>query len=445
MLRALADAGYEKPTPIQQKAIPPILAGRDLLGCAQTGTGKTAAFALPILHHLTRQPAPKGRRPTRCLVLAPTRELAAQIEESFRDYGRHTDIRQTVIFGGVGQRPQEQALRQGVDVVVATPGRLMDLMDQGHVKLDQVEIFVLDEADRMLDMGFLPAIRKITSWLPDKKQTLLLSATVPAPIRALAGKLLHDPVEVAVAATSSAAETVEQSVYFVDKDNKRALLEHLINEHDVYRALVFTRTKHGADRVAKTLVRADIGAEAIHGNKSQNARIRALGNFKSGKTRVLVASDIAARGLDIDDVTHVINFDLPNEPETYVHRIGRTGRAGATGEAFSLCDGTERAYLRDIEKLTKTRVPVVHEHPYPAQESEAEAIANAKAKKAAQPPRPPRPGRGRPQPARAKQAVGGRPAAGNGARGSRSSGDGGATSDGPPRRRRRRRSPRSAE
>jgi ATP-dependent RNA helicase RhlE len=366
LLRALRDEGYTSPTPIQVRAIPPALAGQDLLGCAQTGTGKTAAFALPIIQRLSAHLGQAHPRPIRCLVLTPTRELAAQIHESFRAYGRHVRVSHTVIFGGVGQHPQVQALRRGVDVLVATPGRLLDLMNQGHVRLSSVEIFVLDEADRMLDMGFINDIRKIVRELPQKRQTLFFSATMPREIQSLADGLLHEPVRVEVAAVSSAAETVTQSLYFVAKPNKPALLKHLLNDRSISRVLVFTRTKHGADKVCRHLEQSGIKAEAIHGNKSQNARIRALENFRRGATRVLVASDLAARGLDIDSITHVVNFDLPNEPETYVHRIGRTGRAGASGIAISFCDSEERAFLRDIERMLRKPVPVVAEHPYSA-------------------------------------------------------------------------------
>jgi len=368
LLRALKDEGYVTATPIQEKAIPPALLGRDLLGVAQTGTGKTAAFALPILQRLAAKAPPTGvRRPIRCLVLTPTRELATQVGDSFKAYGRHLKLTTTVIFGGVGQRPQEDALRRGVDIVVACPGRLLDLRQQGYVKLDQVECFVLDEADRMLDMGFIQPIRQIVADIPRQRQTLFFSATMPKEIRLLADSLLKDPVEVAVAPVSSTADTVSQLLYFVAKSDKQGLLEHLLkNTPAISRALVFSRTKHGADRVVRNLEGAGIRAEAIHGNKSQNARTRALENFRKGTSRILVASDIAARGLDIDEITHVINYDLPNEPETYVHRIGRTGRAGASGAAISFCDGEERAFLRDIERIIRKPVPVVADHPYAA-------------------------------------------------------------------------------
>jgi ATP-dependent RNA helicase RhlE len=364
LLRALEREGYTRPTPIQEKAIGPVLAGRDLLGCAQTGTGKTAAFALPILQRLAdHKPQGTGRRPIRALVLTPTRELATQVAESFRNYGHHLQLSVTEIFGGVSERPQVDSLRRGTDIVVACPGRLLDLMGQGHVRLNGVEVLILDEADRMLDMGFIVPIRRIVQQVPSKRQTLLFSATMPREIIDLARSLLANPVEVSVAPEKVTAELIDQSVFHVAKANKMALLQHLLLDGGVTRALVFTRTKHGADRVAKALGKARVPAEAIHGNKSQNARNRALANFKAGDTRVLVASDIAARGLDIDAVSHVINYDLPNEPETYVHRIGRTGRAGAAGQAFSFCDRDERDYLRSIERLMGLKVGVA-EHPY---------------------------------------------------------------------------------
>ncbi len=360
LLRAVLAEGYTTPTPIQVKAIPHVLEGRDVLGCAQTGTGKTAAFALPILHRLG-QARPQDHRqiPTiRVLILAPTRELAAQIGESFHTYGRNTPLRHTVIFGGVSQYHQARALRDGIDILVATPGRLLDLMRQGLVDLRHVEVLVLDEADRMLDMGFIRDIRKIVAKVPTQRQTLLFSATMPAEIRELANAILRRPVSVQVAAASIAADTVEQSVYFVEKTSKPAMLEYFLNNNAITRALVFTRTKHGADRVARHLSRAGICAEAIHGNKSQNARERAMRRFKSSAPPVLVATDIAARGLDIDEISHVINYDLPNEPETYVHRIGRTGRAGASGLAVSFCGSDERPYLRDIERLIRKPIPL---------------------------------------------------------------------------------------
>jgi ATP-dependent RNA helicase RhlE len=369
ILRALEAEGYSTPTPIQAKAIPPVMEGRDVLGSAQTGTGKTAAFALPILHRLSQKPRPAttGSRKPRVLVLSPTRELSAQIDESFRTYGRHLQLRSTVVFGGVSQYRQEQALRQGVDVVVATPGRLLDLVQQNICDLRHIEVFVLDEADQMLDMGFIHDIRKIVTRLPAQRQNLLFSATMPNEIRELAHTILKNPATVQVAPVSRTADRVEQSVYFVEKRNKASLLVHYLNEKATSRVLVFSRTKHGADKIARFLERSGIKAAAIHGNKNQNARNRALAAFKSNAPPVLVATDIAARGLDIDEVSHVVNFDVPNVPETYVHRIGRTARAGASGVAVSFCDGEERAYLRDIEQLTRQKIPVSTDHPeYPA-------------------------------------------------------------------------------
>lgn len=360
LLRAVKAEGYTDPTPIQKQAIPSVLARKDLIGCAQTGTGKTAAFALPILQHLGSH----KKHGIRALVLTPTRELAAQIGDSFAAYGRYTNLRHAVIYGGVGQNPQIQAVRKGLDILVATPGRLLDLMNQGVVRLDNIQIFVLDEADRMLDMGFIHDVRRVIGKLPRKRQTLLFSATMPEAIQQLAQDILIDPVYVEVTPQATTVETIDQSVYFVDKKSKRALLEHLLDDHAIRRVLVFTRTKHGANRLAQQLERARIQAEAIHGNKSQTARERALANFKSGRTRVLVATDIAARGIDVDDVTHVINYDMPNEPETYVHRIGRTARAGASGIAYSFCDNDEYKLLRDIEKLIRLDVRVETEHPY---------------------------------------------------------------------------------
>lgn len=363
--RALSNEGYTTPTPIQQQAIPVLLQRRDLLGCAQTGTGKTAAFAIPILQLLHQDELyKKGPAGIKALILTPTRELAAQIGESFAAYGKFLRIRHTVIFGGVSQKPQTDALRSGVDVLIATPGRLLDLMDQRFIKLDTIKFFVLDEADRMLDMGFIHDVKKVIARLPQKRQTLFFSATMPGEIASLANSILTNPVRVEVAPVSSTANTVKQQMYFVEKPNKRSLLLHLLKDQSIESALVFTRTKHGADKVAKDLVRAGVHAEAIHGNKSQNARIKALSNFKSRQTRVLVATDIAARGIDIDDLSHVINFELPNVPETYVHRIGRTGRAGASGIAISFCDTEEREYLRDIQKLIAKTVPVIDTHPY---------------------------------------------------------------------------------
>jgi ATP-dependent RNA helicase RhlE len=372
LLRAVRRAGYVEPTPIQVQAIPYVLAERDLMGAAQTGTGKTAAFALPILQHLSEGNASngnhnkRGRRPVRVLVLSPTRELALQIGESFSTYGHYTNLNNTVIYGGVGQNPQVQALQRGVDVLVATPGRLLDLMGQGYVNLDRVEVLVLDEADRMLDMGFIHDVRRIVNKTPTKRQTLLFSATLTREILKLAGDILRDPVEVAISPEQPAVEAIEQAVYFVSKKKKRDLLEHLLADSAITRALVFTRTKHGANRVVKNLSQAGIRAEPIHGNKSQSARQRALKNFQAGKTRVLVATDVVARGIDVEDISHVIQFDLPNEPETYIHRIGRTGRAGAEGIALAFCAEDERPYLKDIEKLIRMRIPVIKEHPLQA-------------------------------------------------------------------------------
>jgi ATP-dependent RNA helicase RhlE len=427
VLRAVVAEGYSLPTPIQTKAIPHVIEGRDLIGCAQTGTGKTAAFALPILHRLSqsngkggvqhgarhestygttqgvagvesarpqqssthdpsrrtgasqaRAQAPESRhdarrqagsarrgrqhqrRPIRCLVLSPTRELALQIAESFRAYGRFTGLRHTVVYGGVNQNPQTRALSDGVDILVATPGRLLDLVNQGFIDLAAVEVFVLDEADRMLDMGFIPDIRRVVAKLPAKRQSLFFSATMPTDIRRLADSILTHPVSVQVAATSAPADNVAQSVYFVAKQQKSSLLSHLLSNTATGRVLVFTRTKHGADRVARHLYRTGVRAEAIHGEKSQNARQRALENFRSNRTSVLVATDIAARGLDIDEISHVINYDMPNVPETYVHRIGRTARAGASGTAVSFCDHDERPHLKAIERLIRKAI-AVHE------------------------------------------------------------------------------------
>lgn len=368
LLRALETVGYERPTPIQQQAIPVVLSQHDLLGCAQTGTGKTAAFALPMLQLLSKNPPrQQGASPIRALILTPTRELAIQIGESFTDYGKNLRIRNTVIFGGVNQNPQTQTLKRGVDVLIATPGRLLDLMNQGFVSLRDIEIFVLDEADRMLDMGFIHDVKKVISKLPQKRQTLFFSATMPPEISDLAHSILTNPQRVEVTPVSSTAEKIDQAVYFVEKADKKRLLIHLLKEHEeIKSALVFTRTKHGANKVAADLHKAGVLAEAIHGNKSQNARQAALKNFKSGKTRVLVATDIAARGIDIDELSHVINFELPNVPETYVHRIGRTGRAGLSGVALSFCEAEELPYLRDIQKLTGQKVPVADHNPFAA-------------------------------------------------------------------------------
>ena len=363
ILKALAEQGYERPSPIQEKAIPPALAGRDVLGCAQTGTGKTCAFAAPILQRLSARQA-KGR-PIRALILTPTRELALQIQENIVSYSRHLPIRSAVIFGGVGQNPQVEQLKKGVDILVATPGRLEDLHGQGFIHVENLEIFVLDEADRMLDMGFIHDVRKILKWLPQKKQTLFFSATMPPEVQGLVDSLLVNPVKVAVNPVSSPVEVIDQKLYYVDRGNKTKLLASLILEPDVKNALVFTRTKHGANKVAGDLVKAGIAAAAIHGNKSQTARQQALADFKSGKVTALVATDIAARGLDIDELSHVFNYNLPDVPETYVHRIGRTGRAGRGGTAISFCDVNEKEELKAIQKLLGKAIPVVEDHPWP--------------------------------------------------------------------------------
>ncbi|SDH03414.1 ATP-dependent RNA helicase RhlE [Dyadobacter soli] len=363
--KALQEEGYTTPTPIQAKAIPVILENKDLLGCAQTGTGKTAAFAIPMLQLLHENPVGKFERSRiRALILTPTRELAIQIGESFAAYGRHTRVRHSVIFGGVGQKPQTDALQKGVDVLIATPGRLLDLINQGFIKLNQLEFFVLDEADRMLDMGFVHDVKKVIKLLPSKRQSLFFSATMPPAIVTLAGTILRNPAKVEVTPVSSTADTIRQSVFFVDKSDKNSLLLHILKDESIATALVFTRTKHGADKVVKVLRKAGVTSEAIHGNKSQSARQNALKNFKSQTTRVLVATDIAARGIDVDDLTHVINYEIPNIPETYVHRIGRTGRAGAKGIALSFCDKEEKAFLKDIHKLIAKNIPVVNDHPY---------------------------------------------------------------------------------
>ncbi|MBX3198126.1 MAG: DEAD/DEAH box helicase [Labilithrix sp.] len=355
LVRAVAQEGYVRPTPIQERAIAPVLDGRDLLGCAQTGTGKTAAFVLPVLQRLARSPQ-SGK--VRALVVAPTRELAAQIDERITAYGRHVGLRHAVIYGGVGQRAQEEAVRRRPDILVATPGRLLDLMQQGIIRLDGVEILVLDEADRMLDMGFIHDVRRIVAAVPKQRQTLLFSATIPTEIARLISSVLTNPVRVDIAPEVTTAERVDQCVYFVAKTEKRHLLERLIREEGAGRSIVFTRTKHGANRLAEQLSRGGIRAEAIHGNKSQGARERALEGFRTGTLPVLVATDLAARGIDVDGVSHVFNFDLPNVPESYVHRIGRTGRAGASGRAIAFCDAEERPLLRDIERFVKKPIPV---------------------------------------------------------------------------------------
>ena len=396
LVRAVHAEGYTHPTPIQERSIPHVLAGRDLLGVAQTGTGKTAAFALPILQRLQAGPKPGPQRHIRVLVLSPTRELAAQIGESFATYGKHVGMHHAVIFGGVGQDAQTKALRRGIDILVATPGRLLDLMQQGFVRFDKLEVFVLDEADRMLDMGFIHDVKKVIAKLPQKRQTLFFSATMPTDIQDLARNILTNPERVEVTPVATTAEKIDQRIYFVEKGDKRALLEHVLKDPAMKRVLVFTRTKHGANRVVEQLGKSNIGALAIHGNKSQGARERALAHFKSGQTRVLVATDIAARGIDVEGITHVVNYELPNVPEQYVHRIGRTARAGAEGIALSFCDMEERAYLRDIERLIRLEIPVVEDHPR---------------RSSAPPPERGRPlTHGRPQPV-ARQAQAGRPGA----------------------------------
>ncbi len=379
--KALNDEGYSQPTPIQQQAIPPLLEGRDLLGCAQTGTGKTAAFSLPILQLLQQSPINEKKRRIRALILTPTRELAIQIQESLKAYGKYLPLRSTVIFGGVGQQPQVQALQKGVDILVATPGRLLDLMNQGFIQLGGLEFFVLDEADRMLDMGFVHDVKKVIAVLPPRRQSLFFSATMPPEIVKLAATILHQPVKVEVTPVSSTAETVRQELFYVDKKNKNALLVDWLANPEIDSVLVFTRTKHGADKLVRILDKNGIRAEAIHGNKGQNARQKALSNFKNRSTRILVATDIAARGIDVDDLKYVVNYEIPNVPETYVHRIGRTGRAGASGTAVSFADAEEKAYIRDIEKLIGLRIPVNDNHTYPMQELEPAASPTENQKK----------------------------------------------------------------
>ena len=389
MLRVVEQVGYNKPTPIQVQTIPHILNERDIVGCAQTGTGKTAAFVLPIVQLLRENP---GKRRIRVLVLAPTRELAAQINEEFGRFTTGSPLRHTVVFGGVGQQPQVDALRRGVDILVATPGRLQDLMNQGYIQLNRLEIFVLDEADRMLDMGFIHDVKRIIKRLPTQRQTLLFSATMPQTIQQLSQSILSKPVRVEANPQATTVEKIAQSVYFVESGDKRDLLKHLLRDAASERVLVFTRTKHRANNLAKQLNRARFPAEAIHGNKSQTARTRALARFKSGQAPVLVATDIAARGLDIEAVSHVINFDLPHEPESYVHRIGRTARAGASGIACSFCGADERKLLFGIERLIRQSIPVVAEHPYasamsaPRQPSASNAPARANRRRRARRP-----------------------------------------------------------
>ena len=382
VLRAVAQAGYESPSPIQAAAIPPVLAGRDLMGCAQTGTGKTAAFALPMLDRLTAS-APRKKGAIRALILTPTRELALQIGESFEAYGKYLSLRSTVIFGGVGQAPQVAALKKGVDILIACPGRLNDLVGQGLLDLSNIEIFVLDEADRMLDMGFVHDVKKVIAKLPRQRQNLMFSATMPKEIEQLAAGILHDPAFVKVDPVSSTVDRIRQSLYFVEKGNKKFLLPWLIKnlKPEVVNALVFSRTKHGADKIAKDLNKQGIPAAAIHGNKSQTARVTALEDFKAGKTRVLVATDIAARGIDISELSHVFNYDLPEVPETYVHRIGRTARAGADGTAVSFCAPEEKEYLAGIEKLNRRQIPVVSGHPWDGVPAPVKAAPPVRGKK----------------------------------------------------------------
>jgi ATP-dependent RNA helicase RhlE len=371
ILNAVNDEGYTTPTPIQEQSIPIVLDGNDLLGCAQTGTGKTAAFAIPIILLLIKDKTYDHKRKIRSLIVTPTRELAIQIGESFKAYGRHTDLKSTVIFGGVPQSKQVNAIKGGIDILVATPGRLLDLINQRIFNLKDIEIFVLDEADRMLDMGFIHDVRKLLAILPPRRQSLFFSATMPPEIIKLSNTILHHPQKVEVTPSATTADTIRQSIYFVDKGNKLSLLSHLLKDEGIKTALVFTRTKHGADKVARYLNKKNIKTEAIHGHKAQNARQRALTNFKAQTTRVLVATDIAARGIDVDDLQYVVNFELPNVPETYVHRIGRTGRAGADGTAFSFCDATEKPYLKDIQKLITKNIWVENEHPFPLMDHNA--------------------------------------------------------------------------
>ncbi|MFH0816647.1 MAG: DEAD/DEAH box helicase [Methanobacteriota archaeon] len=381
--KALRDVGYVTPTPVQVQSIPPLLEGRDLLGCAQTGTGKTAAFALPILQRLANNKRRKERWSVRALIVTPTRELAAQIDQSMRSYAKHLDITGAVIYGGVGQSPQVKAMDRGVDILVATPGRLLDLINQGYVRLESVEIFVLDEADRMLDMGFLPDIKRLLAILPRKRQTMFFSATLPPDIVKLANTMVVNPISVNVTPDVPVVELIDQKMMFVERQDKVLLLEKLLQGNTVKRALVFSRTKHGANKIVRLLERQGIRAQGIHGNKAQTARTKALEDFRSGRVRVLVATDIAARGIDVEGISHVINFDIPNIPETYIHRIGRTARAGLSGVAISFCDREERSFVRDIERLLKKPIPVLKDHPF---HSEAASVSTA--------PPPPQGGRG---------------------------------------------------
>lgn len=379
ILKAISDEEYIKPTPIQEEAIPIILSGRDLLGCAQTGTGKTAAFAIPTLQLLSNEKVSQtAHRNIRALIITPTRELALQIYESFCIYGKNTDLRCCVIFGGVSQKPQEEKLQKGVDILVATPGRLNDLINQKLINLEYIKIFILDEADRMLDMGFINDVKKVIAKTPEKKQTLLFSATIPPSIARMSNTILKNPVKIEVNPVSSTVATIEQYVYYVDKENKKDLLLHILKDKTIVSALVFTRTKHGADRIVRQLAKANVTAQAIHSDKSQGARQLALNNFKNKSLRVLIATDIAARGIDIDELSHVINFDMPDMPETYVHRIGRTGRAGLGGVAISFCDFDEKGLLADIERLIRKHMKEVTDHPYPL-------LNNFPAKKTTQP------------------------------------------------------------
>ena len=362
--RAVREEKYSLPTPIQTQAIPHLLEGRDLLGCAQTGTGKTAAFALPILQRLAESKKTLRPKSMHALILTPTRELAVQISDSFRTYGRYLKINHAVVYGGVKYNAQIRALSRGLDIVVATPGRLLDLFDQGHLRMDDIDVLVLDEADRMLDMGFLPDIRKIFSAIPEERQTMLFSATLPEEIVKIATRFLRDPVRVTVSPPASTVDKIDQRVLFVDRENKYDLLESILQDESLYRVLIFARTKHGSNRIVQKLSKIKVRAVALHGNKSQAARLEALKKFRDGKVRVLVATDIASRGLDVDGITHVINYELPNEPESYVHRIGRTARAGANGIAISFCDAGERGFLRDIERVTKRTVAVDEDHAF---------------------------------------------------------------------------------
>jgi len=380
ILKALKDEGYVSPSPIQEQSIPPVIEGRDLIGCAQTGTGKTAAFAIPIIQKIHEQKNKGSKRQIQSLILTPTRELAVQIKDSFTSYGRYTNLKYCAVFGGVSQNPQTEALRRGVDVLIATPGRLIDLINQRQVNLQNVKMFVLDEADRMLDMGFINDVKKIIACIPKERQTLLFSATMPGEITKLINTILINPVKVSVTPVSSTVDIIKQYVYFVDKVNKKNLLVHLLNNSDITSALVFTRTKHEADKVVKILEAGKIKSQAIHGDKSQNNRQAALNSFKKGEIRVLVATDIAARGIDIDELSHVINYNLPNQSETYVHRIGRTGRAGLGGTAISFCEYEEKPFLKDIQKLINKNITVVEDNPFPM-------VINYAMPKAEKPPR----------------------------------------------------------